>query len=104
MYLFFFNDTPTTEIYTSVHTLSLHDALPISPAARATAARVPLRSPGHPAPPPAARRRRWPRTAARGREHPARAWGARARRASVPDEPDGARGTECAPRAPASFR
>src|SRR5213594_5147068 len=25
----FFNDTATTEIYTSVHTLSLHDALPI---------------------------------------------------------------------------
>src|SRR5213594_1946936 len=28
-YLFFFNETATTEIYTSVHTLSLHDALPI---------------------------------------------------------------------------
>src|SRR3546814_7975826 len=27
-----FNDTPTTEIYTYLHTLSLHDALPISPA------------------------------------------------------------------------
>src|SRR3546814_11155320 len=27
--LFFFNDTATTEIYTYVHTLSLHDALPI---------------------------------------------------------------------------
>src|SRR6187431_1059052 len=27
--LFFFNDTATTEIYTTVHTLSLHDALPI---------------------------------------------------------------------------
>src|SRR5216110_1103932 len=27
---FFFNDTETTEIYTSSHTLSLHDALPIS--------------------------------------------------------------------------
>src|SRR5213594_1472491 len=27
---FFFNDTATTEIYTSVHTLSLHDALPFS--------------------------------------------------------------------------
>src|SRR6059058_6682623 len=26
----FFNHTPTTEIYTSLHTLSLHDALPIS--------------------------------------------------------------------------
>src|SRR3546814_12644294 len=29
MYFFFFNDTATTEIYTYVHTLSLHDALPI---------------------------------------------------------------------------
>ena len=28
--LFRSNDTATTEIYTSVHTLSLHDALPIS--------------------------------------------------------------------------
>src|SRR5213594_5065926 len=28
-YFFFFNDTATIEIYTSVHTLSLHDALPI---------------------------------------------------------------------------
>src|SRR3546814_3730371 len=27
---FFFNDPATTEIYTSSHTLSLHDALPIS--------------------------------------------------------------------------
>src|SRR3546814_4329325 len=26
----FFNDTATTEIYTDLHTLSLHDALPIS--------------------------------------------------------------------------
>src|SRR5213594_2604114 len=26
---FFFNDTASTEIHTSVHTLSLHDALPI---------------------------------------------------------------------------
>src|SRR6186997_3701816 len=31
MYLFFFfNDTATTEIYTTTDTLSLHDALPIS--------------------------------------------------------------------------
>src|SRR5213594_2768100 len=30
LFLFFFNDTATTKIYTSVHTLSLHDALPIS--------------------------------------------------------------------------
>src|SRR5213594_641709 len=29
IFFFFFNDTATTEIYTSVHTLSLHDALPI---------------------------------------------------------------------------
>src|SRR3546814_11703033 len=28
--VFFFNDTATTEIYTYLHTLSLHDALPIS--------------------------------------------------------------------------
>src|SRR3546814_13342534 len=28
--IFFFNDTATTEIYTYGHTLSLHDALPIS--------------------------------------------------------------------------
>src|SRR5881628_1137883 len=29
---FFFNEPPTTAIYTSVNTLSLHDALPICPA------------------------------------------------------------------------
>src|SRR3546814_18647532 len=28
-YIFFFNNTATTEIYTDLHTLSLHDALPI---------------------------------------------------------------------------
>src|SRR3546814_2647872 len=28
IHLFFFNDTATTEIYTYLHTLSLHDALP----------------------------------------------------------------------------
>src|SRR3546814_2531923 len=33
---FFFKQTGTTEIYTYVHTLSLHDALPISVAADAT--------------------------------------------------------------------
>src|SRR3546814_15507583 len=33
---FFFNDTATTEIDTYVHTLSLHDALPISQAERAS--------------------------------------------------------------------
>src|SRR3712207_7601428 len=32
MFFFFFNDTATTEIYT----LSLHDALPISPSSRTT--------------------------------------------------------------------
>src|SRR3546814_7395917 len=30
MFFFFFTDTTTTEIYTYLHTLSLHDALPIS--------------------------------------------------------------------------
>src|SRR5213075_3573135 len=30
IFFFFFNDTATTEIYTTRHTLSLHDALPIS--------------------------------------------------------------------------
>src|SRR3546814_7826499 len=30
LFFFFFNDTATTEIYTYRHTLSLHDALPIS--------------------------------------------------------------------------
>src|SRR5216117_4495051 len=30
-YICFFNDTATTEIYTRKDTLSLHDALPISP-------------------------------------------------------------------------
>src|SRR3546814_2953068 len=29
MFFFFFNDTSTTEIFTYLHTLSLHDALPI---------------------------------------------------------------------------
>src|SRR3546814_17828170 len=29
MYIFFFNEPATTEIYTYWHTLSLHDALPI---------------------------------------------------------------------------
>src|SRR5881392_4516137 len=29
-FFFFFNDTATTEIYTTHNTLSLHDALPIS--------------------------------------------------------------------------
>src|SRR3546814_18601205 len=33
-FLFFFNDTPATEISTYGHTLSLHDALPICAAFR----------------------------------------------------------------------
>src|SRR6056300_1615946 len=33
---FFFNDTATTEIYTNLNTLSLHDALPISSRRRHT--------------------------------------------------------------------
>src|SRR5437762_9158713 len=48
--MFFFNDTPTTAIYT----LSLHDALPISHGER-----------GGPAPPGARRRRARPRRATR---------------------------------------
>src|SRR3546814_20126506 len=46
----FFNDTATTEIYTYLHTLSLHDALPICPRARASMrskARAPERSGPH---------------------------------------------------------
>src|SRR5213596_3695073 len=34
VFIFFFNDTATTEIYTRPYTLSLHDALPISPTVR----------------------------------------------------------------------
>src|SRR5881275_3742020 len=33
-FIFFFNDTATTEIYTVPYTLSLHDALPIASPAR----------------------------------------------------------------------
>src|SRR3546814_6843523 len=40
--IFFFNDTATTEIYTYLHTLSLHDALPIS--ARSSTPTRPRRS------------------------------------------------------------
>src|SRR5213075_3599463 len=36
-FVFFLNDTATTEIYTTRHTLSLHDALPISPRERCSA-------------------------------------------------------------------
>src|SRR3712207_7166598 len=38
VFIFFFNDTATTEIYT----LSLHDALPICPCARAAGRRSPV--------------------------------------------------------------
>src|SRR5829696_10396298 len=38
-FFFFFNDTATTEIYT----LSLHDALPISPGDRGSSRTVPVR-------------------------------------------------------------
>src|SRR6184192_3937815 len=47
VFLFFFNDTATTEIYTSIDTLSLHDALPTSPAA-AAGARSRSRGPASP--------------------------------------------------------
>src|SRR3546814_4913929 len=44
-FIFFFTDSATTEIYTYLHTLSLHDALPISrPCPRA--ARRPARRTG----------------------------------------------------------
>src|SRR6056300_2011292 len=36
-FFFFFNDTATTEIYTNLNTLSLHDALPICQVFRAAA-------------------------------------------------------------------
>src|SRR5213075_372337 len=42
---FFFNDTATTEIYTTRHTLSLHDALPISGPWGARARAAPVRTP-----------------------------------------------------------
>src|SRR3712207_7731655 len=51
LYLFFFNDTATTEIYT----LSLHDALPISPGATACRRSCPTPTSGN---------RRWPWTVA----------------------------------------
>src|SRR5213596_2368087 len=51
--IFFLNNTPTTEIYTRPYTLSLHDALPISPRLQGPAQR-------------AARRRRSSRVLAEG--------------------------------------
>src|SRR3712207_8439120 len=59
-FIFFFNDTATTEIYT----LSLHDALPISPRRRTRRSPLAWRSRGR------SRRRRVPR--ARTAEHLAR--------------------------------
>src|SRR3546814_17817761 len=51
VFCFFFNDTATTEIYTYGHTLSLHDALPISKSAalrtRETSRRRQRKSPKH---------------------------------------------------------
>src|SRR3546814_18351124 len=41
----FFHDTATTEIYTYLHTLSLHDALPISALRRHPGTVVGIRSP-----------------------------------------------------------
>src|SRR3546814_3035274 len=60
----FFNDTATTEIYTYLHTLSLHDALPISAGVRGGIRRWPP-----PAPPcaPAAGGRRCRRRGTSGR-------------------------------------
>src|SRR3546814_5543671 len=40
IFLFFFMETETTEIYTYLHTLSLHDAIPISDAARSGVSRA----------------------------------------------------------------
>src|SRR5213082_3648088 len=45
---FFFNDTATTEIYTVSDTLSLHDALPISPPGDGPIAECIARAPGGP--------------------------------------------------------
>src|SRR6184192_743023 len=63
---FFFNDTATTEIYTSIDTLSLHDALPIS------SARCRSRPPADRSVrsiPETAHRRRTPRLALRTRHY-----------------------------------
>src|SRR5213080_1266624 len=47
---FFFNDTATTEIYTPLYTLSLHDALPISRRLRGLVLRDHQGHRGHPRP------------------------------------------------------
>src|SRR5690242_21107598 len=50
-FFFFFNDTATTEIYT----LSLHDALPISPGRRSARLPAPPLRPDRPPSPPGSR-------------------------------------------------
>src|SRR5213083_3653923 len=47
LFLFFFNDTATTEIYTTANTLSLHDALPIYSASCRYRRFAAIRSPAH---------------------------------------------------------
>src|SRR3546814_16555079 len=71
VFLFFFNDTATTEIYTYGHTLSLHDALPIS---RARPGRSATHKPRH----------RSRRTAAAHRGARDAAWRRASRRISSP--------------------
>src|SRR5260221_1656744 len=59
-YLFFFNDTATTEIYT----LSLHDALPIS-----TVVEQPFDDQSHHSAKPALPEQQWPAGLLRSEEH-----------------------------------
>src|SRR6059058_4449331 len=92
-FFFFFNDPATTEIYTSLHTLSLHDALPIC-VARADAV-------GH--------REALPREPQHDREREPPHQGARAARRAAAHHPDerarGARlGVVRAPRTPLPAR
>src|SRR6187431_3736026 len=42
-FYFFFNDPATTEIYTTVHTLSLRDALPISSGSQSVRGTAPMK-------------------------------------------------------------
>src|SRR3546814_20449206 len=42
-FFFFFNEPATTELYTYLHTLSLHDALPILPVTPITEAMLTMR-------------------------------------------------------------
>src|SRR3712207_7346446 len=74
IFFFFFNDTATTEIYT----LSLHDALPISPTASLPPPRRGYGGCSCAAPPGASRWRNWPSSprgpspeSARSEEHTA---------------------------------